>query len=56
MNFRILLLLSFTIFFSCSTTTGIKANKTSNNQLNGITKEFYENGDIKFEWNYKRVP
>ena len=49
MNLRILLMLLFIIIFSCSTTKGIKENSTSNNKRNGITKEFYENGDLKFE-------
>jgi antitoxin component YwqK of YwqJK toxin-antitoxin module len=53
MNSKILFLLSFVIFFSCSTTKGIKENETSKSNLNGITKEFYENGDLKVEWNYK---
>jgi antitoxin component YwqK of YwqJK toxin-antitoxin module len=53
MNLRILIILSFTIFFSCSSTKEIKENNSSENKLNGITKEFYENGDLKIEWNYK---
>ena len=53
MNSRILFIVLFTIFTSCSTTKGIEENNTSNIKLNGITKEFYENGDLKFEWNYE---
>ena len=54
MKLRTLFALSFLIFFSCSSTKNIKENKTSESKLNGITKEFYPNGDLKVEWNYKK--
>ncbi|MCK0136452.1 hypothetical protein [Arenibacter sp. S6351L] len=53
MNSRILFIVLFTIFISYSTTKGIKENETSKNTLNGIVTEFHENGDLKFEWNFK---
>ena len=53
MNLRIIIILLFATFFSCSSTKEVKENATSESKLNGITKEFYENGDLKVDWNTK---
>src|SRR5690554_4176197 len=53
MNSRIIFLLALTIFFSCSTTKETKENENTESRSNGITKEFFENGDLKVDWNYK---
>jgi antitoxin component YwqK of YwqJK toxin-antitoxin module len=52
MKFRLIFILT-TIFLSCSSTKEIKRNESSKSELNGITKEFYESGEIKYKWNYK---
>ena len=46
MKFRIINILFLIIIFSCSSKKRISENHTSGNKLNGITKEFYEDGNL----------
>ncbi|WP_053978579.1 toxin-antitoxin system YwqK family antitoxin [Mangrovimonas xylaniphaga] len=49
----ILYILPLAIFISCSSSKKITDQTASQGQLNGITKEFYEDGGLKVEWKYK---
>ncbi len=53
MRNQILSILFLTIFISCSSTKETTQKTNSKDQLNGITKEFYEDGGLKIEWKYK---
>jgi antitoxin component YwqK of YwqJK toxin-antitoxin module len=48
----ILYIIFLTAFTSCSTTKEVTDKTTHTDQLNGITKEFYEDGELKVEWKY----
>jgi antitoxin component YwqK of YwqJK toxin-antitoxin module len=53
MKFRLILILATAFLVSCSSTKEVERNLSSNNKENGITKEFYEDGGVKYEWRYE---